>query len=80
MSASDLQSFFGPDGDIRYLYKGKFIFCRDYRRGEIVFIRCQEQRRCLAKGQLLDDPNSPSLEPQLLKIDEHHTHGAQVHN
>jgi hypothetical protein len=75
---SIFQSFKGPHGVTMYLHRGRFIFYREYRRGEVVFIRCQE-RMCAAKGQIYEDPNHPGVAVRLLNIDEYHTHLPQVH-
>ena len=73
------QSFKGPQGAIMYLDQGKFIFARDYRRGEVVFIRCQD-KTCGAKGQILDYPNNPGLQPCVIKLDQSHNHLPHVYN
>jgi len=51
-----------------------FINFHSYRRGETLYIACQEPN-CRAMGEVLNDPNSAVPERHIIvKIDEIHNH------
>jgi len=69
-----LQVIKGPLDQNLFLYRGLFIFEQEARRGEFLFLVCQDHSTCGAKGKLLNNPNFDASRFDIVSMDEHHTH------
>ena len=69
-----LQVLEGPLGKNLFLYRGLFVFKPQGRRGEYLYLVCQDHSICGAKGQLLNNPNNDPERFVIVAMDEYHTH------
>lgn len=73
-----LQIILGPEEHIMFLYRGRYIFASKHRRGDVLFIICQEEN-CPAKGKLQNNPNTAAERYEIVSISEEHSHHPAVH-
>ena len=74
LGLATLQVIQGPQGKNLFLYRGLFVFKPESRRGEYLYLVCQDNSICGAKGQLLNNPNNDPERFTIVSMDEDHNH------